>query len=175
MKSLAEHLASYAGYHRDKRNIATHFIGVPMIVVGAQAFLARVGIGPLNASVAATFATSQYYKKMDPKMGSLMTKVMGATSAIGTAIAAMPLPVWFGASSTLFVGGWAIQFLGHKLEGKKPAFLDDIQSFLIGPLFVVAEAAMMLGQFPELREEIERIAGPTRWGRVSDQAVASVA
>ena len=174
MKSLVDHLASYAGYHRDKRNIVTHFVGIPMIVVGAQAFLARIGVGPLNASVAATYATSRYYKKIDPEMGSLMTKVMGATSALGTAIAAMPLPVWFGASSTLFVGGWAIQFLGHKFEGKKPAFLDDIQSFLIGPLFVVAEAAMMLGKYPELRAEIERIAGPTRWGRVPPPVEAMV-
>ena len=54
MKSLVDRLASYAEYHRDKRNIATHFIGIPMILVGTQATLARIGIGPLNAAVAAT-------------------------------------------------------------------------------------------------------------------------
>ena len=100
---------------------------------------------------------------------------MGATSAIGTAIAALPLPVWAAASSTLFVGGWAIQLLGHKLEGKKPAFLDDLQSLLIGPLFLVAEAAFALGLESELREQIERIAGPTRWGRVVEDVALSAA
>ena len=175
MPTLVEHLTNYATYHRDKRNIATHFVGIPMIVVGAQAALARIGIGPLNASVAATFAASSYYRRLDPKFGKWMTTVMGATSAIGMSIAALPLPVWAAASSTLFVGGWAIQFLGHKFEGKKPAFLDDLQSLLIGPLFLVAEAAFALGLEGELREQIEHIAGPTRWGRVGEGALAAVA
>lgn len=175
MPSLVEHLTSYATYHRDKRNIATHFVGIPMIVVGAQATLARIGIGPLNASVAATWAASAYYRKLDPKLGAWMATVMGATSAIGMSIAALPLPVWAAASSTLFVGGWAIQFLGHKFEGKKPAFLDDLQSLLIGPLFLVAEAAFALGLEHELKEQIERVAGPTRWGRVVADVALSAA
>jgi uncharacterized membrane protein YGL010W len=175
MPSLVDHLTNYATYHRDKRNIATHFAGIPMIVVGAQAALARIGIGPLNASVAATWAASSYYRKLDPKFGRWMTAVMGATSAIGMAIAALPLPVWAAASSTLFVGGWAIQFLGHKLEGEKPAFLDDLQSLLIGPLFLVAEAAFALGLEGELREQIERVAGPTRWGRIVKDVILSAA
>ena len=42
MKTLVEHLTAYASYHRDKRNIATHFVGIPMIVVGTQSLLARL-------------------------------------------------------------------------------------------------------------------------------------
>jgi uncharacterized membrane protein YGL010W len=173
MKSLVEQLTNYATYHRDKRNIATHFVGIPMIVVGAQAALARIGIGPLNASVAATLAASAYYRRLDPKFGSWMATVMGASSAIGTSIASLPLPVWAAASSTLFIGGWAIQFLGHKFEGKKPAFLDDLQSLLIGPLFLVAEACFALGLEAELRAQIERIAGPTHWGRAEAPLTAA--
>ncbi|MBP6318037.1 MAG: DUF962 domain-containing protein, partial [Rubrivivax sp.] len=33
-------LADYAAYHRDRRNIATHFVGVPMIVFGVGVLLA---------------------------------------------------------------------------------------------------------------------------------------
>ena len=40
----------------------------------------------------------------------------------------------------IFVVGWAIQFLGHKFEGMKPAFFDDVKQLLIGPIFVAAEA-----------------------------------
>ena len=47
MTSLADRLASYAEYHRDKRNIATHFVGIPMILVGTQSALSKIGIGPL--------------------------------------------------------------------------------------------------------------------------------
>ncbi|MBA3458778.1 MAG: DUF962 domain-containing protein [Deltaproteobacteria bacterium] len=61
MKSLLDRLASYAEYHRDKRNIATHFVGIPMILVGTQATLARIGIGPINAAIAATALATKYY------------------------------------------------------------------------------------------------------------------
>lgn len=165
MKSLAEQLSTYATYHRDKRNIATHFVGIPMIVVGTQALLARAGFGPFNLATAATAAATAYYNKLDKNYGRVMGTVLGATCALGTAIAATPLPIWAATSSTLFIGGWAIQFLGHKFEGKKPAFLDDLVGLLIGPLFIAAETAFALGLSSELEAEIERIAGPTHWGR----------
>lgn len=36
----------------------------------------------------------------------------------------------------LFVVLWIMQFVGHKIEGKKPSFFDDIQFLLIGPIWV---------------------------------------
>jgi uncharacterized membrane protein YGL010W len=176
MKSLVDRLASYAEYHRDKRNIATHFVGIPMILVGTQATLARIGIGPINAAVGATGLATKYYRALDPSYGAAMGAVLGATCAIGTGIAALPFPLWAGAAASLFVGGWALQFLGHYFEGKKPAFLDDMRGLLDGPLFLVAEAAFALGLSPQLREEVERRAGPTRWGKVAASAnLSSVA
>src|SRR3954470_22029163 len=109
--SLVDRLASYAEYHRDKRNIATHFVGIPMILVGSQAALARIGIGPFNLAWAATAAAAKYYRAIDPSYGATMAAVLSATSAVGTMIAAMPLPIWAGTTATLFVGGWALQFL----------------------------------------------------------------
>ena len=175
MKSLVDRLASYAEYHRDKRNIATHFVGIPMIIVGTQATLARVGIGPLNLAVAATGVATRYYRALDPTYGAAMGAVLGASCALGTAIAALPLPLWAGAAGSLFVGGWALQFLGHYFEGKKPAFLDDVRGLLDGPLFLVAEAAFALGLSKELRAEVEHRAGPTRWGKVATGNLAAVA
>jgi uncharacterized membrane protein YGL010W len=167
MKSLVDRLASYAEYHRDKRNIATHFVGIPMILVGTQATLARIGIGPINAAVGATGLATKYYRALDPSYGAAMGAVLGATCAIGTGIAQLPFPLWAGAAASLFVGGWALQFLGHYFEGRKPAFLDDMRGLLDGPLFLVAEAAFAFGLSPELRAEVERRAGPTRWGKVA--------
>ena len=175
MKSLADRLASYAEYHRDKRNIATHFVGIPMILVGTQSALARVGIGPLNAAVGATALATRYYRQLDPTFGAAMGAVLGATCAAGTTLAALPFPLWAGATAGLFVGGWALQFLGHYFEGKKPAFLDDIMGLLDGPLFLVAETAFKVGLAPELRAEIERRAGPTRWGKIETPAAGAAA
>ena len=175
MTSLADRLASYAEYHRDKRNIATHFLGIPMILVGTQAALARIGIGPINVAAGATGLATRYYRKLDPTYGTAMGVVLGATYAAGSAIAALPLPLWAGASAGLFVGGWALQFLGHHWEGRKPAFLDDLRGLLDGPLFLVAEVAFALGLSPELRAEVERRAGPTRWGKVEPAFAAAAA
>ena len=168
MKSLVDRLASYAEYHRDKRNIATHFVGIPMILVGTQSALARIGIGPINAAVAATGLATRYYRALDPTYGAAMGAVLGATCGIGTVISALPAPLWMGATASLFIGGWALQFLGHYFEGRKPAFLDDIKGLLDGPLFLVAETAFALGLSRELREQVEHRAGPTRWGRVAE-------
>ena len=41
MKSLVDHLSQYAAYHRDPRNIASHFIGIPLIVVAVAVLLSR--------------------------------------------------------------------------------------------------------------------------------------
>jgi len=175
MRSLVDRLASYAECHRDTRNIATHFVGIPMILVGTQATLARIGIGPINAAVGATGLATRYYRALDPAYGAAMAAVLGATCAAGTAIASLPLPLWAGTTAGLLVGGWALQLLGHYFEGRRPAFLDDILSLLDGPLFLVAETAFALGLSPQLRAEVERRAGPTRWGKIAPAAAAAAA
>jgi uncharacterized membrane protein YGL010W len=173
MASLVDRLVSYAEYHRDKRNIATHYVGIPMILVGTQAALAKFGIGPVNLAVGATALAVRYYRKLHPAWGTAMAGVLGTTAAVGTAIAALPLPLWAGASASLFVGGWALQFVGHVFEGKKPAFLDDLRGLLDGPLFLLAETAFAFGLFPELKEEVEHRAGPLRWGKAEPSIVAA--
>ncbi len=173
MPTLVDRLASYASYHRDKRNIATHFVGIPMIIVGTQTALAKIGIGPINLAVGATALASRYYTQLDPAWGHAMTAVLGASCAAGTALAALPFPLWAGAAGGLFVGGWALQFVGHMFEGKKPAFMDDLKGLLDGPLFLLAEAAFAFGLAPELKDEVIRRAGPTRWGKVIDANLAA--
>jgi len=118
MKSLVERLAHYAEYHRDKRNIATHFVGIPMILVGTQATLARIGIGPINAAVGATGLAARYYRALDPTYGAAMAAVLGATCGMGTAIAAMPLPLWAGATAGLIVEDdpWSQRIVADVLE-----------------------------------------------------------
>jgi uncharacterized membrane protein YGL010W len=60
----------------------------------------------------------------------------------------------------IFVVGWIIQFVGHKFEGMKPAFFDDVIGLMIGPIFVVAEFAFLMGMRNDLRGYIEARVGP---------------
>ncbi|WP_350643809.1 Mpo1-like protein, partial [Psychrobacter sp. HY3-MNA-CIBAN-0198] len=46
---------------------------------------------------------------------------------------------------SIFIIGWVIQFIGHKYEKAKPAFMDDLNQLLIGPFFLMAELYFILG------------------------------
>jgi uncharacterized membrane protein YGL010W len=166
MKSLVDHLSQYAAYHRDRRNIATHFVGIPMIVVAAEGLLSRPSFAfhgvPVSPALVATLGSVLFYFALDRRFGLVMTALFGLAFGAGAAMAAEPTRVWLLGSVGLFVVGWIIQFVGHAFEGRKPAFVDDLVGLLVGPLFVVAEVGFALGLRDEVREEIERRAGPTR-------------
>jgi uncharacterized membrane protein YGL010W len=174
MKSLTDQLTNYATYHRDRRNIATHFVGIPMIVLGVLTLLGRpsvnlVGVA-LSPALVALIGGVGFYLALDVRFGLLMAAIMSAAFWCGMRFAAMSTGAWLAIGGGLFVIGWAIQFVGHIWEGKKPAFVDDLVGLLVGPLFIVAEAAFALGMRSEVRDEIERRAGPVRGGRVEERA-----
>jgi uncharacterized membrane protein YGL010W len=158
MKSLTDQLANYAAYHRDRRNIALHFVGIPLIVLAVEILLSRAGIaiGPIRATAAMIVSAivALYYLRLDPRLGLLMALLLALGAWFGVAMAAQANPVWLGTGIGLFVIGWAIQFVGHIYEGRKPAFLDDVIGLAIGPLFVVAEALFLLGLRPDLKDAL---------------------
>ena len=164
MKSLVDHLSQYAAYHRDPRNIASHFIGIPLIVVAVAVLLSRPewAVGSLWVSPAVLLAlfSAWFYLRLELALGVLMTLLMGLSVWAGHALAAQSTLVWLSSGIGLFVVGWVIQFVGHYYEGKKPAFVDDVSGLIVGPLFVVAELAFVLGLRHDLKEQIEQRSGP---------------
>jgi uncharacterized membrane protein YGL010W len=168
MKTLTDHLAQYAAYHRDRRNIATHFVGVPLIVLAVTVLLSRPAFAAgglvLSPAVAAALAATLFYLRLDVRFGVVMAALLALCVAAGQALAAGPMATWLGAGVGLFVVGWIIQFVGHWYEGRKPAFVDDVLGLVIGPLFVVAEAGFLLGLRPEVQQAVEARSGPVRSG-----------
>ena len=166
MKSLVDHLSQYAAYHRDPRNIASHFIGIPLIVVAVAVLLSRPAwvVGGLWISPALLVAllSAWFYLRLEWALGVLMTVLMGLSVWAGHALAAQSTWLWLGSGIGMFVVGWVIQFVGHYYEGKKPAFVDDISGLIVGPLFVVAELAFLLGLRQDLKQQIEARSGPVR-------------
>lgn len=166
MKSLVDHLSQYAAYHRDPRNIASHFIGIPLIVMAVAVLLSRPAwvVGGLWISPALLVAllSAWFYLRLEWALGVLMTVLMGLSVWAGHALAAQSTSLWLGSGIGMFVVGWVIQFVGHYYEGKKPAFVDDISGLIVGPLFVVAELAFLLGLRQDLKQQIEARSGPVR-------------
>ncbi len=166
LKTLSGQLAQYAAYHRHPANIASHFIGIPMIVLAFSALLSRPGFEVAGVSLAPAdlFAIgfSVFYLSLERVLGLLMTVLMGLSLWFGAWSASQSTPVWLAIGLGGFVAGWIIQFIGHWFEGRKPAFVDDLIGLVVGPLFVVAEALFLLGLRSGLKAEVERLAGPVR-------------
>lgn len=164
MKNLVDHLSQYASYHRDPRNIATHFVGIPLIVLAVTILLSRPGwdVAGMWCSPAllAAAASVWFYLRLDVRFGLVMGLLLGLCLWVGQVLAVHSTALWLGSGLAAFVVGWIIQFVGHYYEGRKPAFVDDVSGLIIGPLFVVAEAAFMLGLCPALKQAVERNAGP---------------
>ncbi|KAA0977280.1 DUF962 domain-containing protein [Pseudomonas sp. ANT_J28] len=166
MKSLVDHLSQYAAYHRDPRNIATHFIGIPLIVVAVAVLLSRpawplAGVW-VSPAVLLALASTWFYLRLELRLGVLMTVLLGLCVWLGHVLAQQSTLVWLASGIGMFVVGWAIQFVGHHYEGRKPAFVDDVTGLIVGPLFVVVELAFLLGLRHDLKEQIEARVGGVR-------------
>ena len=124
--------AEYAGYHRDIRNRRAHAVGIPLIVLGLLGLLSLLRLGPVDLAVVAAVAVLLYYAAIDAR---------GAfTSAIVFALLygmALHLP-WKG-SVAAFILGWCLQLVGHRFEGNKPKFLENLVYLLVGPLYFFQE------------------------------------
>ncbi len=143
-------LATYAASHRDMRNRATHFVGIPVIVFSLLLVLTlwRFQFAGREVSLALMVG------------GLGILGWLALDLAIGIVLAVMMLPAWYAAEAlagelgvsgtwtafgALFIAGWAMQFFGHHFEGKRPALLDNVFQAFIGPMFLVAEIMIEMG------------------------------
>lgn len=124
-------LSRYAESHQNPVNELIHCVCVPAIVLSLLGLCWT--ISPAVALVVAAAALA-YYLSLSPPfaVGMLaMSAVMMVILARLPATAVLPLSV------AVFVAAWIGQFIGHRIEGKKPSFFEDLRFLLIGPLFVL--------------------------------------
>jgi uncharacterized membrane protein YGL010W len=167
MKSLVDQLGQYAVYHRDSRNIVSHLIGIPLIVVAVATLLARPSFDmtaalTLSPAMLVAAAVAIFYLRLDIRFGILMTVLLALSVWAGKLLAMQSTGLWLAWGLGLFFVGWVIQFIGHYFEGSKPAFVDDVIGLAVGPLFIVAELAFFLGLRDPVRRAMEERAGPIR-------------
>lgn len=140
--------------------------GVPLIVFALGVLLSRPAIGVAGWVLSPAWllfgAAALWYLTR----GALLLGLAASAGIAALLLLAHRLPggglgPWLGWGLGCFVVGWAIQFVGHYYEGRKPAFVDDATGLLVGPMFVALELLAPLGLFKPLASEIERHAGPT--------------
>lgn len=141
MRSASEWFAAYAESHQHPTNKAIHWLCIPVILLTTLGLLQCIphpfGSWPLAhwGSVVALFALA-FYLRLSRSLGIGMTLV--SLAALGTnellAQAGIPLLPF---SVGVFLLAWVLQFVGHRIEGKKPSFLQDLQFLLIGPAWLL--------------------------------------
>ncbi len=131
-------LAHYGESHRHPTNEVIHFVAIPLIMLSLLGLLFAIHPWVAYGFVAASMV---YYLRLS----LVFLLAMAAISAVGLALVhamgAQVLPI----SAAIFVGAWIAQFVGHKLEGKKPSFFEDLQYLWVGPLFVLSKLFGKLG------------------------------
>lgn len=166
MRNATDLMAQYALYHRDRRNIVSHFVGVPMIVFGVFVLLDRSavavgGVALTLAIVTYTLAAAWYLTRGNVSLGIATSLATGVLLWLAQRVSGGSVAGWLGWGLGFFAVGWGVQFVGHWYEGKKPAFVDDLVGLVVAPMFVTAEALFAMGWNRPLLHEIERRAGPT--------------
>lgn len=160
MRPLAEHMAAYAAYHRHPQTKLTHAVGVPAIVFALLVLLAlaRGALGGVEISLATVVVAAMlgWHLVLDRAVGLALTLLVAPLLWAAELVARQPLPVSLGVFLLFFVGGWIIQLIGHRIEGNRPALLDNLSHVLVAPAFLAAELLFALGLKREFREKVER-------------------
>jgi uncharacterized membrane protein YGL010W len=123
-------LAHYGESHQHPVNERIHFVAIPLIM------LTLIGLMyELHPAVAYVFlaASMVYYLRLS----LVFSAVMAAWTAVMLMLVYAMGPHRLLICVSVFVGAWVLQFIGHKLEGKKPSFFEDVQYLWVGPLFVL--------------------------------------
>lgn len=150
MKTLAQQMAFYQGYHRTWGCKATHYFGVPLVTFALlipMGWLGAMTYGHhLTLAMLFVFSTLIYYFLLAPLLATIMTAIMVPVTLGADRISRLPLRESALVFGTIFLAGVVLQLIGHFIEGKRPALVDNfMQAVFTAPLFLVAEALMALG------------------------------
>lgn len=130
--------ARYAESHRNPANKAIHWVCVPLITWSVIALLWSWTPIAAYALIAASIA---FYALLSPVIAVGM---LGVSAALVYPLTLLGTHVLV-ASVVVFVAAWIGQFIGHRIEGRKPSFFDDVKFLLIGPAWLLGHVYRRLG------------------------------
>ncbi|MEG3768026.1 DUF962 domain-containing protein [Alteromonas sp. 14N.309.X.WAT.G.H12] len=138
MRQIERLLTLYGESHQNRTNIAIHAVAVPAIYLVSLGLLWSLPVPEILTQTDVTWAhilvlpVLYYYFRLSGPIGAAMTLLTIGCFTVIELIALSPIAVWQ-CCLFLFVVMWILQFVGHKIEGKKPSFFDDIRFLLVGP------------------------------------------
>ncbi|AZA86219.1 DUF962 domain-containing protein [Chryseobacterium shandongense] len=154
MRKIDLLFAEYAESHRNSTNKLIHWICVPLIFWSILGFISLIPsksigfiyIGEISyVSFAAIALVTIFYLRLSFIISLIMFILMIIMESF-----AYGINIRFKENSwivylSVFVITWIFQFVGHKIEGKKPSFLKDLQFLLVGPIWLLSFILKKLG------------------------------
>lgn len=160
-------MVEYGFYHQSSVNMVMHFIGIPVIfcsvliplswITFASFHFGGVHFEPCAAWLAVLLIFGFYYS-LDKQLAMLSIAFMLPALLIAKELSALGIRTSAIIAAAGFFGGYALQFAGHALEGKKPALAagNPLRAMLTAPLFVVAEVASKFGFREEMFNRVQQ-------------------
>jgi uncharacterized membrane protein YGL010W len=149
MRPVDALIEEYGESHKNPTNKAIHWICVPAIFFSTVGLFWSIPQGPLAGLIAEPYGaylnwatlvlllTTIWYWRMSVPLAVGMVGMSVAMIALCVGITAVTsMPLWQ-TSLIVFVVAWIGQFIGHKIEGKKPSFFKDLQFLLVGPMWLL--------------------------------------
>ncbi len=146
MQPIETLLSNYGSSHQNTTNKLIHWLCVPAIMFSLLGILYAAPFPFFAqktwyfnwAAVVLAAALVYYFRLSRPMFFGFL--LIGILTLLGNH--ALALSVGDGRnmvnySLSIFALAWVGQFIGHKIEGKKPSFLEDIQYLLIGPAWLM--------------------------------------
>jgi uncharacterized membrane protein YGL010W len=122
-------IAEYSDSHQNMTNRVIHWVCVPVIYFSS---LGLAWVASPYVVVAFMVLSMLYYLRLSVPLA------IGMALCNAACLWLLPLtPYLLYTSIGLFIAAWIVQFVGHKIEGKKPSFFKDIFFLLIGPIYLL--------------------------------------
>jgi len=146
MKTLNEWFSEYGESHQNRTNKIIHKICVPLITWSLLGILWTIPVPDLFISFGLNWAHLFLALALVFYASLKSLKVIGVFALLAIPACVFFKLTWpligyklFTGSILVFVLAWIGQFIGHKIEGKKPSFFKDLQFLLIGPIWVFSD------------------------------------
>lgn len=156
LRKIDQLLEEYGVSHQNQTNKMIHWFCVPAIFFSVVGLIYSIPPGPIgflqdHLGAFANWATIVlvvvlfYYYSLSPPLALGMFLFAALCLFLANFITIVfHWPLW-AVCLVIFLFSWVLQFYGHKIEGKKPSFLKDIQFLLIGPAWLMHFIYKQLG------------------------------
>jgi uncharacterized membrane protein YGL010W len=148
MRKIDQLFEEYGENHQNPTNKTIHWICVPLIFVSIVGLITSIPSQPVQsilgegnpyanwAAIGLILVLIYYVSLSIPLSVGMMLFSVLCMFVINFLARTIDLPIWL-ISLIIFFVAWVGQFYGHKVEGRKPSFLKDIQFLLIGPAWLM--------------------------------------